>query len=209
MHCLMTLMEIHIFHFFVISKLLKAVIYLQYFSVNPSKLVQELASVASKLGVRIFENSKVRKLKQTEPPILKINGEELVAKVVIVATNAFTPSLNLLNNYIMPIQTENIVTEPLTDEQLSKFSISTVIMDKTEPETLTIFVTKDNRLFASMNKKIYHYKDKLHPIDAKVIENSILPRVIKKYPELYNIKVDYAWTSEKALTGNFKPTIGR
>jgi glycine/D-amino acid oxidase-like deaminating enzyme len=97
----------------------------------------------------IFEKSKVKKVKQTNPTILKVNDCEMVASSVILATNAYTPQLGFLKNRVYPIQTAVLVTEKLTPNQLNALSWKDrdVIMEAFLIDGCTLQLTSDDRLF--------------------------------------------------------------
>ena len=86
--------------------------------VNPAKLAWGLLAACEKLGVRIFEQSKVTDIEEDGGKIVaKTAAGQVVASKVALATNVF-PSL-LKRNALMtvPVYDYVLVTEPLTEEQ--------------------------------------------------------------------------------------------
>lgn len=87
--------------------------------VDPAKLVQELARVATDAGVEIFVHTPVRRLHQSRQGMLAETDQgQIHAKNVVLGTNVF-PSL-LRRNRLMtvPVYDYVLATEPLTAEQL-------------------------------------------------------------------------------------------
>lgn len=86
--------------------------------VNPAQLAWGLKRVCSELGVHIFENSKVLKLKDRgNRVIVKTAGGQIDSQKAALATNAFSPLLKRLSYYIVPVYDYVLMTEPLSREQ--------------------------------------------------------------------------------------------
>jgi glycine/D-amino acid oxidase-like deaminating enzyme len=91
-----------------------------YAQLNPAKVVDGLASAALKRGVEIYQYSTVTGLAPAKNHVVLATASAVVnAKQVIMATNAATPLLRRLRSRIIPIFDYTLVTEPLTDAQLS------------------------------------------------------------------------------------------
>src|SRR6266699_6794759 len=71
-------------------------------TVDPGKLVSGLARSAEALGVQIFEHSKVEKIEFQEPLRLDINGQEVRARDVLLATNAMSLEMSDLVQRAQP-----------------------------------------------------------------------------------------------------------
>ena len=89
--------------------------------VDPARLVWGLKAAAMRLGVRIYEDTKATSLDRDGVGVLVTTplGQVRAAKVAL-ATNAFKPLLRRIGHYIAPVYDYCMVTEPLTDEQLSR-----------------------------------------------------------------------------------------
>lgn len=88
---------------------------------DPARLVWGLKAAAMRLGVRIYEDTKATSLDRDGVGVLVTTplGQVRAAKVAL-ATNAFKPLLRRLGHYIAPVYDYCMVTEPLTEEQLSR-----------------------------------------------------------------------------------------
>jgi glycine/D-amino acid oxidase-like deaminating enzyme len=117
--------------------------------VHPYQLVSGLAKAVHAKGGYIFENTKVNKVKQTYPTIVKANGCELVVNTVILATNAYTPQLGFFKNRIIPVQTGILVTDKLSPSQLNSLGWKDreIIQEGYLTEGCTLQLTSDDRLF--------------------------------------------------------------
>src|SRR4029077_6708394 len=84
------------------SGVLKVVSELPGGVVNPGKLVSGLARAAVRHGAVIYENARVEEIRFDEPLILKVNGKDVSANRVVVATNAESLELNALTERAEP-----------------------------------------------------------------------------------------------------------
>jgi glycine/D-amino acid oxidase-like deaminating enzyme len=86
--------------------------------VDPARLVWGLEKVCLKLGVKIYENSKVEWLERTSDGILVHTAYGSVyADKVALATNVFKSLIKRVRKYVIPVYDFQVVTEPLTPEQ--------------------------------------------------------------------------------------------
>ncbi len=91
-----------------------------YALVNPAKLVDGLAKTAIARGAQIFENTKVTDVAKAQDCVrLTTATGTVTAKQVILATNAAVPLLRRLRPAIIPIFDYTLMSEPLTESQLS------------------------------------------------------------------------------------------
>ncbi len=84
-------------------------------TIHPGKLVSGLARSAKALGVQIFEHSKVENIEFQEPLRLDLNGGEVRARDVLLATNAMSLEMSDMVQRAQPKFTLAVATEPLAD----------------------------------------------------------------------------------------------
>jgi gamma-glutamylputrescine oxidase len=82
-------------------------------NLNPLRLCRELARACRERGVTVLERTPVRRVVPGRPARLELEGRELVADRVVLATNAFTPRLGFLRGRVVPLHTHIVETEPL------------------------------------------------------------------------------------------------
>ena len=80
--------------------------------IHPGKLVTELARVVENLGVNIYENSPVIDF---PPEILRTEKASITASRVLLCTEGFSFFQPQQRNYVLPIQSLIIATDPLPD----------------------------------------------------------------------------------------------
>lgn len=82
-------------------------------NLDPLELCRELARVCRERGVRILEKTRVQSVLPGTPARLRLEGCELAADRIVLATNAFTPRLGFLRDRVVPLHTHVVRTEPL------------------------------------------------------------------------------------------------
>jgi gamma-glutamylputrescine oxidase len=86
---------------------------------HPLKLVRGLYDRVRARGGVVYEGSKVQKLVRPRRPAapvrLCLDGGEVLADQVVVATAGYTPELGLLRGRLLPVHLQVLLTEPLDD----------------------------------------------------------------------------------------------
>ena len=86
--------------------------------VDPVKLCDGLARVASDLGVVIFENTEMKDLKETASGVDVVTTEGTVScDKVLLATAAFRSPVRAVRSRVIPVFDYVLVSEPLTESQ--------------------------------------------------------------------------------------------
>ena len=87
--------------------------------VDPARLVWGLERVCIRLGVKLFENSQVDRLERTKNGmIVHTPYGSVYTNKVALATNVFKSLIKSAHKYVIPVYDFQLVTEPLTAEQL-------------------------------------------------------------------------------------------
>ncbi|UWR22383.1 FAD-binding oxidoreductase [Sulfitobacter sp. S190] len=93
------------------------------FALNPRKYISGLARAASNAGARLYDRSPATTLKRISAGwLVRTPGGSLRAKRVVVATNGYSSEHlpEWLAGRYMPVQSNVLVTQPLTDDDLSR-----------------------------------------------------------------------------------------
>jgi len=178
--------------------------------VQPYQLVTGLARAVTAMGAQIFEKSNVTKVKDSTPNIVKVNGLELVAGQVILATNAHTPRLGFFNNRVLPMQVGAAVTEKLPAKAIEslKWKNREIIVEANVFKGCTIQLTKDDRIFIRGTID-YEYGDGLPELNMQEIEDELLKRLLNRFPQLAFVKFEYKWTGAICCTIDSHPMLGK
>lgn len=170
-----------------------AIRYQDGFGLNPIKLAWGYQKLAMKEGVKIYSGSPVQNFIETEKSIQLVTPKGVVkAKKVVIATNGYTPKHfhSLITNRTLPVLSQIIVTEPLSEAQLSasNFLTANVVMDT---RALKYYYRKlpDNRLLFGGRGAISG-KNAEDPYYA----NRLLGVLKTSFPALKTLKIAYAWS---------------
>ena len=170
-----------------------AIRYQDGFGLNPLKLAWGYQKLARQSGAKIFCSSPVVDWHESTNNHQLITPQGVVkAKKVVIATNGYTPKNfnKLVSDRTLPVLSQIIVTEPLTDEQIAacNFLTSNVVMDT---RALKYYYRKlpDNRLLFGGRGAITG-KNAEDPYYA-----SRLLSVLKtSFPPLQSLNIAYAWS---------------
>lgn len=170
-----------------------AIRYQDGFGINPLKLAWGYQKLAREADVKIHSASPVIKWNEADKvQILKTPTATIKAQKVVIATNGYTPKgfHGLVKNRTLPVLSQIIVTQPLTEEQLvaCNFLTENVIMDT---RALKYYYRKlpDNRILFGGRGAITG-KGAEDPYYA----NRLLSVLKTSFPALVSIKYDYAWS---------------
>ncbi len=93
--------------------------------VNSASLVRGLREVLGARGVEIYENSPVSRIEEGASVALSVGTSTTVrARSVVLATNAYTPSLGYFRLGILPLHSHVVATQPLAAERWTEMGWS-------------------------------------------------------------------------------------
>ncbi len=170
---------------------------------NPLNYTLALADICLNKGVTIYQLAKANKIKLDKAGYkIKVNKKiKVSARKVILAANMnnakIYPQLNgrsISINIFMAAtnQLDPDVAKSIISNKMAIFD-SRYIMDYYR-------ITKDNRLIFGGGDSFF----------AKKNINSVLKRnILKIFPQLHHIKLEYLWSGKEGLTMNLLPDIGQ
>ena len=178
------------------------------FAINPLKFLLGLANQAKKCGVQIYQNSKVIKIeKKLQKFNVIVNDQIITANKLVMATNGFYKDdlFPELNNMILPVISNIIVTRPLTKDEIDSHNYVTRNPILNIRNLLFYYrLLKDNRfLFGARGDLIGSEKSSLKK--SKEMEKQMK----KVFPNWKNVEIDYHWRGLIAVTSKFTPSIGK
>lgn len=164
---------------------------------HPGKLVVELARVATGLGVRIFEHSKVTGLRQRGARMeLQAPGGCIQADQVVLATNAFPSLLKRFRWHTTPVYDHVLMTEPLSASQLASvgWRHRHGIADMGN-QFHYYRITRDHRILFGGYDAIYHFGGRLHPSyeDRPETYRKLASHFFATFPQLEGLRFTHRW----------------
>jgi gamma-glutamylputrescine oxidase len=169
---------------------------------HPLKLAQGEAAAFESLGGVIHEQCAAVKIERSASPVVHTANGQVRARFVIVACNAYIGTLEpQLAARSMPCGTQVIATEPLGERWKDVLPTDHCVEDLNF--LLDYFrLSADKRLLYG-GGVVYGARDPAH------IESIIRPNLVKTFPQLADVRIDYAWTGNFLLTLSRLPEVGR
>ena len=170
---------------------------------HPLNLCAGEARAASELGAKIFEQTKVTRIQHGEKPVVETEFGKVFANKVVLAGNAYLRDVEpKLRNAVFPAGSYIIATEPLDEDRIRKLIPADVAFCE-QCTALSYFrLSADKRLlFGGM----CNYSGR-HP---RSITASLMPRLVNVFPDLADVRIDYEWGGNIAISINRCPQFGR
>lgn len=170
---------------------------------HPLNLVLGEAAAFESLGGKIYEASAVTRVEEGEKVRLHTANGSVSANFVVVAGNAYLGGLiPQLAAKSMPCGTQVITTAPLSEAQQRELLPQDNCVEDCNYLLDYFRLSGDGRL-------IYGGGVTYGAREPSKIESLIVPKMLKTFPQLKGVKVDYAWTGNFLLTLMRLPQFGR
>jgi gamma-glutamylputrescine oxidase len=171
--------------------------------IHPLNLALGEAAAVESLGGIIHEQSPAIRIERGANPVVHTPEGRVKAKFVVVAGNAYLGNLlPELASKSMPCGTQVITTEPLSDEQASSLLPQDYCVEDCNYLLDYYRLSGDKRLIFG-GGVVYGARDPAN------IEAIIRPKMLKTFPQLKGVKIDFAWTGNFLLTLSRLPQVGR
>lgn len=169
---------------------------------HPLNLALGEAAALETNGGTIYENSGVTRIERGTTAVVHTVQGNVRAKFVIVACNAYIGDLEpKLAAMSMPCGTQVIATEPLG--KLAEELLPSDYCVEDNNFLLDYFRLSGDRRMIYGGGVIYGARDPAH------VESIIVPKMIKTFPQLKGVKVDFGWTGNFLLTLSRLPEVGK
>jgi glycine/D-amino acid oxidase-like deaminating enzyme len=185
-------------------------------TLDPAKLVRELARVARERGVVVHERSPVTSIGTTDSPthglVVRTGKGSVSARRVVLATNAHTASLlpSVGLRYV-PVYDYVLVSEPLTPEQRTAIGWAGREGVSDSGNRFHYFrLTPDDRILWGGYDAVYRWRGPIGPEhDQDPATHGVLERnFAAMFPALADLTFPYRWGGAIATTSRFTVTFG-
>ncbi|AVR67512.1 gamma-glutamylputrescine oxidoreductase [Pseudomonas paraeruginosa] len=171
--------------------------------IHPLNLALGEAAAVESLGGTIYEQSPAIRIERGANPVVHTPQGKVKAKFIVVAGNAYLNGLvPELAAKSMPCGTQVITTEPLSEELAHGLLPQDYCVEDCNYLLDYYRLSGDKRLIYG-GGVIYGARD---PADIEAI---IRPKMLKTFPQLKDVKIDFAWTGNFLLTLSRLPQVGR
>jgi gamma-glutamylputrescine oxidase len=169
---------------------------------HPLKMCVGEARAAVSLGATIYEQSPVLDIEHGSRARVVTENGVITADSVVLAGNAYHMLDPKLRGIMFPVRSFIIGTEPLSEETVNRIN----------PKDLAVcdpnFVLKYYRLSAEkrllFGGRINYFGD-----DPEFIKRKLRKKMATIYPELANVRIDYAWGGTIGVPVTRVPQLGK
>ena len=170
---------------------------------HPLNLCIGEARAAAGLGARIFEQSPVVDIEHGARPKVKTETGAVAADAVVLAGNAYSRlEQKRLSGLIFPAGSYIIGTEPLSHDVVEAINPADIaVCDMNE-------IVDYHRLSAD-KRLLYGGACNYSGHDPADIKAYILPRMLKVYPQLKDVRIEFQWGGMIGIVPNRIPVVGR
>ena len=169
---------------------------------HPLNLCLGEARAALSRGATIYEQSPVLRIDHGDKPRVITAHGSVTADMVVLAGNAYHFVEPKLRGSMFPVNSFIIATQALSDEQANAIN----------PKDLAVcdpnFVLEYFRLSAD-NRLLFGGRCNYFGDDPEAIRKKLIPKMLRIYPQLAQVQVDYAWGGKVGIPVNRVPQLGR
>ncbi|WP_051299189.1 NAD(P)/FAD-dependent oxidoreductase [Marinobacterium litorale] len=171
--------------------------------IHPLNLALGEARAVQKLGGRIYEQSEVIAIERGVRPVVRTAHGQIRARVLVIAGNAYLGGLvPELKAKSMPCGTQMIATEPLPDTLAASLIPGGECVEDCNYLLDYYRLSADRRLLYG-GGVVYGARD---PAD---IDRLIRPKMLRTFPQLDGVNIEYRWTGNFLMTLSRLPQVGR
>ena len=171
--------------------------------VHPLNYCLGLAAAAQKAGAVIHTGSPVIEVNTGAQPWARTDAAKVSAKFMIIAGNAYLGRLvKPLYGRVMPVASYILATEILGEQQ------ARALIRDNEAVANTKFIVDYYRR-SSDHRMLFGGRASYSGLTPPALGEYMRPRMTAVFPQLKDVKIDFAWGGFIAITSNRIPDCGR
>ncbi|PTQ69070.1 FAD-binding oxidoreductase [Pseudomonas sp. GV071] len=173
-------------------------------TIHPAKLVRGLARTVERMGVQLFEKSRVR---HWQPGLVRTEQGEVRANWVVPAIEGYSVTLPPLGNHLLPVQSLIVATAPLPAATWAEIGLERGQAFSEASRQVTYGQrTKDDRLVFGARGG-YKFGGKLRADASLSDEEVALRRYLfgELFPILKNVPITHSWGGNLGMSRSFHP----
>jgi gamma-glutamylputrescine oxidase len=170
---------------------------------HPLNYTLGLAAAAESAGVQIFEHSRVTSIDHGEPTVAKTNQGSVRARFAVLCCNAYIERLMpRLRARIMPVGTYIIATQSLGAARMQELIRENIAVSDVNFVLDYFRRSADHRL-------LFGGRVSYSGVDTFDTAQATRKRMLKIFPQLHDVNIDYAWGGFVDITMSRAPDFGR
>ena len=170
---------------------------------HPLNYTLGLADAAIKRGVRIFEKSAALEINEGKMIKVITSSGEVSCRYLVLAGNAYLSGFaGRISNKLMPVGTYIGASEPLGEERARSLIQNNMAVADIN------FVLDYYRLSAD-HRMLFGGRVSYSTVPPLHLAKSMKARMLKVFPQLSDVSIEYAWGGFVGITMNRAPHFGR
>jgi gamma-glutamylputrescine oxidase len=172
---------------------------------NGFALLQALRPALVGAGVRVYEHSRVLRVRTGAEIALETEAGEVRARALVLATNAYTPFLGFFRNGILPLHSHVLATEPVAAERFAALGWGAWdgFTDDMDRIAYACRTPAGRVLFGGGGNPAYGYRFGGAPVAAGGGEAALRfmrGAMLRYFPALADVPVSHCWAGTLAIT---------
>ena len=170
---------------------------------HPLNLALGLARAAASAGARLHEQSRATRIRWGRSPLVSTEEGQVRARFVLLCGNAYLGDLvPEIRSRVMPISNHLLATEPLGAPRAAALIPADCCVHASKFVVDYYRLSSDGRLLFGGGET---YTDRT-PRDLRAFVRRYMLEV---FPQLSDVRIDYAWSGRLAITRSRLPHFGR
>jgi gamma-glutamylputrescine oxidase len=170
---------------------------------HPLNYCLGLARAAIKAGAVIYEHSAVTSAETGDKPLARTSRGAVRARYMVIGGNGYLGrTVPALYGRVMPVTSYIITTEPLGENRAKSLIRDNEAVANTNFIVDYFRITGDTRL-------LFGGRASYSTLEPPNLGAYMKPRMVKVFPQLADVRIDFAWGGYIAITSNRIPDCGR
>lgn len=173
---------------------------------HPLNYALRLADVTEQLGGTIYEHSEALKIERNSKSkvVVTTDAGRVIADQIVIVTNAYSGNLHkVIGRAVIPVESIMIATEPISPDVLNGLIQKNRGISDTKNLLYYFRKTDDYRLAFGGSGRTTSKRD------AKRLFFQLHEGMLKVFPELKDIKIEYQWSGKVGFTKDKVPYMGQ
>lgn len=170
---------------------------------HPLNYTLGLAAAAEAAGARLFEGSAAERVDYGDRPVVHTTAGAVRCRYLVFCGNAYLGELQKrLRRKVMPVGTYIVATEPLGEDRARSLIPNDMAVADVNFVLDYFRLSGDHRL-------LYGGRVSYSTLAPRDLARAMRPRMLKVFPQLQGVKIEYGWGGFVAITVNRAPHFGR
>jgi gamma-glutamylputrescine oxidase len=180
--------------------------------IQPMKWIYALKAAAESAGAEIYESTPVIRIEEgTAHRIETSSGDTVLAKSLVLATNAFSSKLGYLRRAVSPIHDYVGITPPIADSLLEEIGWkSRLPFNDCRTETYYLGITPGNRIHIGGGPVNYTFNNGVRDrADQQRAYETLQRELVRIFPKLAGVNFETTWGGVVDMSVDESPSVGQ